>query len=391
MWSFLQRSALLIVVALGLACGIPAVESEGWEAEAQGPFTFGPYIVPGGDGVAFIAIKGHVGSPTVEYWTEDPATSTDEQKVPGGTLVLQVDMKPNDDFLVATLQDLPDDQRIAYRVRSSKGTTPIRRFRIGRKKGEGFRFAAFGDTRTGHNVHRAVVEAVAKERIDFVLNSGDLVDRGGVQAQWEQFFQIEKPLLEKTPIIPAIGNHDWSGRQYFRRYFMLSRWTGDRRYYTQDWGNLRILTVDAGIECREGCDQFSFAERALAEGAQKGMLMMVQLHFPPYSSGAHGSNKAVQKPITDLARRYGVELVLTGHDHDYERTKTLDGTTFVVTGSAGAPVRPVAPHRFTAHARTEPHYVLFDVQGEQITLRAINLQGEVFDSAVIQPNPPEAR
>lgn len=382
---------IIMVVLLGLgACGIPTSEPSNWE-EPDGLFPVGPYIVPGGDGTVFIAAQGE-GKATVEYWTEDASSTTsDTDKVPKGGLVLSVDMKQENDLLIATLQDLPMDKKTAYRVRTERGTTPIRRFRVGRKKGEGFRFAAFGDTRTGHSVHRAVVEAVAKERIDFVVNSGDLVDRGGVKSQWQRFFQIEKPLLERTPIIPAIGNHDWSGRQYFRRYFMLDRWTGDRRYFTQDWGNLRILTVDAGIECREGCAQYSFAEKALAEGSQRGMLMAMQLHFPPYSAGKHGSNKAVQKPLTDLARRYGVELVLAGHDHNYERTKVLDGTTYIVSGSAGAPIRPVSPEPFTAHTRTEPHYVLFDVIDDQITLRAINLQGEVFDSAVIQPNPPQAR
>jgi Icc-related predicted phosphoesterase len=386
----LYSIALALTLAVSVvACGIPTVEPDKWETDNTGPFEIGPYIVPGSDGTVFISVKGR-GKATVEYWTEEPGTP-EEGKVPAGSIVLAVDMAEQNDLLVATLPDLPLDKRIGYRVRGTRGVTPVYRFRVGRKPNEEFRFAAFGDTRTGHSVHRAVIEAVARERIDFVANSGDLVDRGGVKSQWERFFKIEKPLLVKAPIIPAIGNHDWSGRQYFRRYFMLSRWTGDRRYFIKDWGNLRILSVDSGIECREGCAQYRFAEKALAEGAKQNKLMMIQLHFPPYSAGKHGNNTAVQKPVTDLARRYGVELVVTGHDHNYERTKKIDGTTFVVTGSAGAPIRPVSPTKYTAHARTEPHYVLFDVTYEQITLRAINLEGEVFDSAVIQPNPPRQK
>jgi Icc-related predicted phosphoesterase len=115
----------------------------------------------------------------------------------------------------------------------------------------------------------------------------------------------------------------------------------------------------------------------------------MMLHFPPYSSGDHGSHLGVQEPVTQLAKRHGVELVITGHDHNYERTVEIEGTTYIVSGSAGAPIRAVRPQWFTAHARTEPHYVLIDVEGHRMTLRAVNLKGEVFDTHIIEPNPPQ--
>jgi hypothetical protein len=150
-----------------------------------------------------------------------------------------------------------------------------------------------------------------------------------------------------------------------------------------------MLVVDSGIECRDGCAQYLFAERALQQGAADGKLMVIMLHFPPYSSGKHGSIIEVQKPITELARRNGVELVVTGHDHNYERSKAMFGTTYVVSGSAGAPIRPVEPRSFSARARTEPHYVLVDVEQDRLILRAVNLQGDTFDTYVIDENPPQ--
>ena len=137
-----------------------------------------------------------------------------------------------------------------------------------------------------------------------------------------------------------------------------------------------------------GCDQYAFARKALARGRGEGHVDGHVLAFPALLSGKHGSHLGVQKPIKDLATRYGVELVVAGHDHNYERTKEINGTTFVVSGSAGAPIRPVRPQWFTAHARTEPHYVLIDVDGDRMVLRAINLRGDTFDTHVIEPNPP---
>ena len=55
------------------------------------------------------------------------------------------------------------------------------------------------------------------------------------------------------------------------------------------------------------------------------------------------------------------------------------------------PVATIVPAEFTASVRTEPHYVIVDVDGDTITTRAINLRGEAFDTTVIQPNPPLAQ
>ncbi len=380
---FVPRCCLLVaVVFVAASCGVPSSRT-GWKEPKAHPFVTGPYILFGGPDKAYVALKADLAKPPVVQWW------VDDNEAPG---VVPADAKSatavqEKDVWVATLDGLPPVKYVHYRVVSSRHTTKVETFRVGVGRDEPFRFAAFGDTRTGHAVHRAVVEGLARERIEFVVHTGDMVDRGGKKHQWERFFQIERPLLKGTPIIPAIGNHD-VGRDYFGRYFLLDRWTNNRRYYYHDWGNLRIVIMDGGIECRKGCEQYAFVRRALKEGAAKGMLMVMALHWPPYSSGAHGSQKLVQKPISELADLYGVELVIAGHDHNYERTKVLKGTTYVVSGSAGAPIRPVRPRSFTAVARTEPHYVLFDVENGRIIMRAINTRGDTFDTFTIKPNPP---
>lgn len=362
----------LVAVA---ACGVQPRDRVAWEDPEPDSelFEFGPYIVIEGETGARIVLAADLPEPPVVDWW---ASNSDD--------VTSVMTQKTRDVWIGHLSGLPPAGEIAYRVRSVNGNTPTYTFRIGARETQPFRFAAFGDVRNGHNVHRSVVDAVARERIDFVVNTGDMVERGGKEAEWSRFFRIERPLLVDTPIVAAIGNHDMSTREYFRHYFMHQATGANRRYFTHDWGNMRLVVVDAEIECRQGCEQFGYVEKMLKEGARQGKLMVLALHQPPYSSGYHGSNKNVQEPIVDLARRHGVELVLTGHDHNYERTEPLDGTTYIVTGSAGAPIRPIQPRGFTAHARTEPHYLLIDVEAERLTVRAINLRGDVFDSTVIE-------
>ncbi len=378
------RTGSWFAVCAGLAlfaagCGVPPQERAGWSEPEPALFTTGPYILVGDETTAYVALKASlISAPRVEWWLADADPST----------AVEVEAEPDGDLWIAKLTDVPPHAKIRYRVVSQKGATQAYTFRLGVAAGQPLRFAAFGDTRNGHRVHRDLIEAMAREELDVVINTGDMVERGGIKAQWDRFFQIERPLLVKTPIIPAIGNHDMGARDYFGHYWLLDRWTNGRRYFYHDWGNVRFVAVDSGIECRDGCAQFGYIDRVLREAAKKDMFIVMMLHHPPYSSGWHGSNEQVQRPIAGLAKKHGVELVLTGHDHDYERTKPLDGTTYIVSGSAGAPIRPVTPRAFTAQARTEPHYVLVDVADKRMTLRAVNLDGDVFDTTVIEPNPP---
>ena len=188
----------------------------------------------------------------------------------------------------------------------------------------------------------------------------------------------------------TLGNHDNSQRLHYRRYFLSERYMQGNRYYYQDWGDVRVVCADSEIETRQGSEQYAFLEAALKDGAKKDMIMLLNMHYPPYSSGAHGSTLELREVVGDLAPKYGVELVLAGHDHDYERTKRIDGVTYIVAASGGAPIRRIQPMWFSAAVRTEPHFVIFDVERKTLVGRAINLNGETFDSFVIPPNPPRA-
>lgn len=373
----------------------PDLERGDWSPEPEPDtalFEVGPYILLGQPGTAFVALKADgIPAPSVEWWVAPSGEPVAPQVRAARPVVRTITARRYQDLWVARLDDLPTGPRITYRVRSAAGESPEHRFRAGAPAGARFRFVVFGDTRNGHSVHRQIVEAVEREEVDFMINTGDLVERGGKKPDWLRFFQIERPLLVKTPLVPAVGNHDVSGRDYFRRYLLHALWSDSRHYYTRDWGDLRVLVLDSGIELRRGSEQYAFAERALSEGARAGKLMAMMLHYPPYSSGEHGSILEVQAPVGELARRYGVELVVAGHDHNYERTRPIDGTTYVVSGSAGAPIRPVRPRWFTAEARTEPHYVLVDVDGRRLILRAVNLQGETFDTQVLHDLAPAQR
>lgn len=348
-----------------------------WREPGPHDLVAGPYVMLVAPGSAMIAFRSATRAPAIVQWKTDDGASGQQAAERDG------------DLYEATVANLPIGPVISYSVKIGAKQVGTGTFRVGNGKDQTkIRFAVFGDTRTNHQVHRAVIEAVAKEQVDFFLHTGDMVEYGGDSDQWLMYFGIERPLMLKAPILPAIGNHDLGNRGYYNRFFFLDRWTKGERYFVTDWGNLRLVALDLDIVCEERCSQYEFVRNALAEGAAANKVMVMFLHYPPYSSGAHGSNLPLREVMGRLARTYGVELVVTGHDHDYERTKPIDGTTYIVSGSAGAPIRPIMPNDFTAEARTEPHYVLVDLDGDRLSIRAINLRGEVFDSTTIPLNPP---
>lgn len=387
---------------LAVACALLALTAgcypKGWRGaqplflEDDFPFETGPYLILIKQGTVAVVVKEELDQPpVVEYWvdptdvvgTSSVATTTAKAGAPR-----RVVMDDLDGLWVAVLTDLPFDTGIYYRVLSKHGDSRTLRFLAGASRGRKIRFAAFGDTRTGHQVHRELVESMAKENIEFVIHSGDLVEFGGREDQWDLFFQIEAPVMSQVPMFAAVGNHDNSRRNHFRKFFLSDLHAEGNRYYYQDWGDVRVVIIDSEIEMRKGSEQYEFLENALREGAEKDMLMFMSLHYPPWSSGEHGSNLEMREVVGDLGPRFGVEVILAGHDHNYERTKPIDGVTYIVAASGGANIRAISPQEFSQVLRTEPHFVLFDVDRKSLVGRTINLRGDTFDDFVIPPNAP---
>lgn len=381
------------LVAIALLC---SCFPRGWNREdptisptLDTPFVVGPYLQRIGQHATAVVLEHDLDTaPQLEWWVASSTTSTAAiAGAPKGTRTTPFRRRPGS-LWVATMDELPHDVPIVYQVRSSAGDVGPIPFRQGVSRGKPFRFAAFGDTRTGHHIHRMLVDTLVREDIDFVVNSGDLVEFGGYREDWITFFRIEQALTARLFLFAVVGNHDDSPQRYFERYFVTDLYAAGPRYYRQDYGDVRFVAMDSEVEIGRGSAQWNFIEQSLAEGDALGMWMVLSLHRPPYSSGQHGSDLAMRAIVDELAPKYGVEIVLAGHDHDYERSHPIHGVTHIVAASAGATIRPVNPSAFTAMLRTEPHIVIFDVEKDRLTGRTLNLQGETFDAFVIADNPP---
>jgi hypothetical protein len=145
---------------------------------------------------------------------------------------------------------------------------------------------------------------------------------------------------------PATGNHDHTdggGIDAYLEYFTLpgdgiesSDTSGSERYYDYVQGPVHLFVIDSksffGDANGSNSPQALWLQAQLA--ASTAPWQVVYFHHPPYSSGNHGNESSMQWPFAD----WGADIVLTGHDHHYERI-VRDGTVYFVNGAGGKSLR----------------------------------------------------
>ncbi|AXT84910.1 hypothetical protein C6I20_06710 [Aeromicrobium sp. A1-2] len=247
------------------------------------------------------------------------------------------------------------------------------------------RIAVAGDTGTGDAAEAATAERMRLEsertghRFDALLLLGDLVYEDGDSSLTSQV--VTEPfsrILEHATLIPVVGNHDVKSGEEKQIMSELGR---DSSWYVQEVGPLRVIVLDSTRVDDE--QQTAWLRGVLAEKQPRNTWTIVALHHSAYSSGSHGSDKGVQKAWVPLFAEARVPLVMSGHDHDYERSTPQLGVTYVVSG-AGAKLRPVGRSDFTAVSTSTLHFVDLLVYDDRVEVRAINHTGGLIDQFTIK-------
>jgi 3',5'-cyclic AMP phosphodiesterase CpdA len=202
------------------------------------------------------------------------------------------------------------------------------------------RFAAYGDTRDGHDVHRTIVANVMRFQPALVLQTGDLVHHGSSAEEWKVFDDITGAMRQQIAYYPARGNHDVAAEGYYEQRVTQPVLSGNKLYYSLEKGSLHFVAIDTQQPLGPESDQGRWLEADLAQAEAAGRFIVPFFHQAIFSVGRHAiesdvlEDKAILHP---LFRHHGVRLAFEGHDHLYYRT-VRDGITYVVTGGGGAPL-----------------------------------------------------
>lgn len=268
--------------------------------------------------------------------------------------------------------DLPLTHRAGFRTAPTAGS------------GEPVRFIAWGDSGTGEEDQLLLRDQLVTVPFDFILHVGDIAyEEGKLQELEDTFFGVYSGLLRHFPVFPVAGNHEYAtlAAAPFREVFNLpdnGGTTGKEQWYSFDWGNVHFVGLDTE---RINQDQVAWLKADLAKSQQPWTVAF--LHKPPFSSGAHGSTDESRSAFGPIFEQHKVALVLSGHDHDYERMKPRGDVHYIVTGGGGRNTTSVGTSDFTAFSDEVLHFVYVDVTGDKLALHAIDGTGMEFDSLVI--------
>ena len=258
-------------------------------------------------------------------------------------------------------------------------TEPLAPFPAG--AGPLYRIAVAGDVGYANSraakTGAAIVAAGADRPYDALLLLGDNVYPAGDPAQLPAtVFEPFGPVLDTgARLLSILGNHDVKdghGDAHVAALGMPGRW------YSEVIGDMTFVALDSNDPYNP--DQLAWLERTLA-GARTTW-KIVALHHPPYSAGYQGSSLDSRQVFSPLFERYGVQLALSGHEHDYQRSIPINGVTYIVSGGA-ADTRRSGKDSFTAASVSWHHFVDLNVFADHLLVRGVNQSGRVFDQVTI--------
>lgn len=213
-------------------------------------------------------------------------------------------------------------------------------------------FWVVGDSGTGSIYQKKVFQAMRdfnqknKLTLDMYLHLGDMAYGSGKDPEFQsKFFEIYEPTLRNTVCWPAMGNHEGytsKGKTgvgpYYDAYVSPTKGeaggvpSGTEAYYSYDYGRTHFIVLNSHDLSRlPTATMAQWLKEDLAKTSPKKTDWLVAFwHHPPYTKGSHDSDK--EKQLTEM-REYimpilessGVDLVLTGHSHIYERSMLMDG------------------------------------------------------------------
>jgi len=250
-------------------------------------------------------------------------------------------------------------------------------------------FAVLGDNGTGGrnamDIARQMAHTYEETPYGLVVLLGDISYYGSIADRYEEvFLKPLGPLLDAGVSFElAVGNHELeyvpsseANQEIVRRIEEIG---AEGSFYSVVHGPVEIFILDSStpqITGAAGPEQIAWLEGALS--ASTAPWKVAAFHHPPYSSGGRGSSVEVREALEPLFVEYGVDLVLTGHDHHYERTVPLNGVTYVVSG-AGSKLRAAGASDFTAVSENTLQFMIAEATTDSLVLRAVGADGAIID------------
>ncbi len=222
----------------------------------------------------------------------------------------------------------------------------------------------------------------ARNSADVLVTLGDndyTASPAAFRANWAASFGWLR--AAGVSVAGSLGNHDVAvqrGRYEFPPLGMPGP------FYRRRVGDVELFVLDSNAPSSR---QTAWLARALA--ASDAPWKIAVLHHPPYTCGKYRSEGVVVRRWVPLFERYGVQLVLSGHDHNYQRFAPRRGVTYVVHGGGSGYFYGLAPscprgYPRRMRARRVWGFLYVVVRGERLDGYAVNMSGRRWDSFTLR-------
>jgi hypothetical protein len=235
-------------------------------------------------------------------------------------------------------------------------------------------FVMLGDTGSGTAAQQAIARRIGAVPFELMVFLGDIAYQEGTAEQLQsRFFEVYRDYLPFAPAYTAIGNHERRTRNGapYREAMVLP---GKELYYSFDWGDVHFVAIDTTGNYRA---QIEWLKQDLSRNQQP--FVIVFGHHPMYSNSRRGPHMALRNLFWPLLAHYGVNLVVMGHEHHYERFAPRSGIVHVVSGGGGGGLTRLYAKTSTVAQRPVHHFLSFEVTKDKLTMRAIDIEGKEFD------------
>lgn len=321
------------------------------------------------------------------------------------------------------VRGLTPDTEYAYRTSVNGVQIGQGRIRTWPLKSERLCFFVIGDWGTAGSLQYQVAGAMKKELdkragspcpVRFVLTTGDNIygtqlvfgtrNSGRLDTEWgPKFFQPYEGILSAIPFFPVLGNHDGDESEnrgdlaaYLDNFFFSG--FSPARYYRFSYGGLvDFFALDSTLNSEDGSlrpayaqggDQHQWLQKNLAQSEVRWKIPY--LHHPPFTAGPrHAASNRDLAHFLDAFRQYGVKVVFTGHEHNFQFSMQNAATNeirYVVSGAGGelrtGNVRSVMQASHIEGWSPQAHFLFVEIEGAEMRILPVSFEPvKVFDSA----------
>ena len=293
-------------------------------------------------------------------------------------------------YYQAQLNDLLWNTGYQYRVNHPSAKSDFFRFSMPDSTNREFSFIYIGDVQdTINGIFPEIMQHIRRQNPDvgFYFFGGDLIERPH-DRYWNEFFGSVDSVSQTTPIVAVSGNHEYIkgiSRHLEQRFtlvfpYFLPKASGDENHvFTFNYKNAQFFLLDSNKGILNLFKQKKWLRHELEQSTARWKIVV--LHHPVYSIRGKFNNLFVRMLFNPVIKKYGVDLVLQGHEHGYARMTDDDNSTplYIISHNSPKTYKHTLNGKIQKYAKDSRYYQRIDIGQDTLKLKAFDLHGTLID------------